>query len=149
MPAAFSITVDITEAVFTIQALGLSSDQFVEDMKGEFSNVLVAEETKLTPIATKDWDPSGKHRKGELMRSISEQRVKDDRIIGPTAVSDARGRSPGGYPYGLSVKRGVAWRGRPSMAGPRPFDEWTIDRVSPFANEIADRVTDDWLRRFA
>ena len=137
------ITIDTSRVEAMLQAAGADMPAFLEDLKGQMALQTQKEEHDLTPIAVKDWTEdyrTGKHKKGELRRSVDIFPDKDRLIVGPTAT----GR--GGYPYGISVVKGIAFQGRPAKAGPRPFPEWAMRKMDSIADGVLDAVADKHMK---
>ena len=139
------ITIDTSQVEAMLQAAGADIPEFLEDVKDQFALQTQKEEVDLTPIAVKDWTEdyrSGKHKKGELRRGVDIFPDRDRVIVGTSATAR------GGYPYGISVVRGIAFRGRPAKAGPRDFPAWTMQKMDEIADGILDAVADKHLARW-
>ena len=137
------ITIDTSQVEAMLQAAGADMPAFLDDLKGQAALQTQKEEHDLTPVAVKDWTEdyrSGKHKKGELRRSVDIFPDRDRIIVGPTATAR------GGYPYGISVIKGIAFQGRPAKVGPRNFPLQTMQKMDSILDGVIDAVADKHMR---
>lgn len=140
MAESFSIHVDITEVTAMLQKAGADMPAFIDELENELALEAKATEQELVPVATHRWTPETVI--GELRRSVDIIDQKEGYLIGPTAMHR-------GYPYGVAVKRGTAWGGRPAQIGPRPFDEWTMAELKLKVDPMMEKITEKHMREWS